>query len=114
MKKLILLGLILLLTACGTKYQVINANKAKEMIDNGALLVDVRTAEEYIDSHIEGSINIPLAEIETLDYDLSTTIILYCASGIRSAEAAEKLVNKGYTDVYSLDGGLINWGFEEE
>ncbi len=114
MKKLFLLLVILLLTACGTKYGVINANEAKELIDNGAILIDVRTIEEYTKDHIDGAQNIPLSDIGNIDYDYNDTIVLYCATGIRSAEAAKILTDKGYTKVYSLDGGLINWGFEGE
>jgi len=114
MKKILIILGILFLTACGTKYEVINANTAKDLIDNGAILIDVRTEEEYNKDHINGSINIPLQSIETIDYKFDDVIVLYCATGIRSAEAAQKLVDKGYTKVYSLDGGLINWGFEGE
>ena len=97
MKKILLIGLILLLTACGQKYQVINANTAKELIDNGATLIDVRTEEEYDESHIEGATNIPLQIIDSINYPLDNVIVLYCATGIRSAEAAKILVEKGYT-----------------
>ena len=44
------------------------------------------------------------------EIDKDTVIILYCASGTRSAQAAKTLVDLGYTNIYSLDGGLINWG----
>lgn len=114
MKKILLIVVILLLTACGTKYEVINANTAKDLIDNGAILIDVRTEDEYNQDHIEGAINVPLQVIETFTSNLDDTIILYCATGIRSAEAAKILTEKGYTKIYSLDGGLINWGFEGE
>ncbi len=114
MKKLFLLLVIVLLTACGTIYEVIDANKAKDLIDNGAILIDVRTEEEYANDHIEGSINIPLSNIESITYDLEDVIVLYCATGVRSGEAAKILTDKGYTKIYSLDGGLINWGFEGE
>ena len=114
MKKFLLIIGILLLTACGTKYEVINANKAKDLIENGAILIDVRTEEEYNKDHIEGSINIPLQNIEMIDYNKDDIIVLYCATGMRSGEAAKILTEKGYTRIYSLDGGLINWGFEGE
>ncbi len=114
MKKILLIVVILLLTACGTKYEVINANTAKDLIDNGAILIDVREEDEYNQDHIDGAINIPLQDIETITYNYDDVIVLYCLTGMRSAEAAKKLTEKGYTKVYSLDGGLINWGFEGE
>ena len=50
--------------------------------------------------------------VSDIEYDKETVIIVYCASGMRSAEAAKILIQEGYTNVYNLDGGLINWGFE--
>ncbi len=112
MKKIIsFLVVILLLTACGkSAYETITTNKALELIDGGAILIDVRTVDEYNTGHITNAVNIPLDQIETVGYDKNSTIIVYCQSGIRSKEAVEKLANLGYTSLYNLDGGLINWG----
>ena len=113
MKKIISLIVCgLLLTACGSSYQTIDSNKAMELIENDAIVIDVREVSEYDTGHIEDSINIPVNNIDSVDYDKDTVIIVYCASGMRSAEAAKKLISEGYTNVYNLDGGLINWGFE--
>lgn len=113
-KKIIsLLVCILLLTACdGNGYKTIDSNVAMELINNDAIVIDVRESNEYDTGHIEGSINIPVSNISSINYDKDTNIILYCASGMRSANAAKELINLGYTNVYNLDGGLINWGFD--
>ena len=112
-KKLIsLIVCILLLTACGTKYETIDSNVAMTLIEQNAVVIDVRTADEYNTGHIDGSINIPVDNISSLDYEKDTLIIVYCASGMRSSNAADTLVDLGYTKVHNLDGGLINWGFE--
>ena len=103
---------VLLLTACGTKYETIDSNVAMTLIEQEAVVIDVRTADEYNTGHIDGSINIPVDNISSIDYDKDTLIIVYCASGMRSANAAKTLIDLGYTNVYNLDGGLINWGFE--
>ena len=103
---------VLLLTACGTKYETIDSNVATTLIEQDAVVIDVRTADEYNSGHIDGSINIPVDNISTIDYDKDTLIIVYCASGMRSSNAAKTLVDLGYTKVHNLDGGLINWGFE--
>ena len=114
MKKLfsfLLVG-VLFLTACGKGYETIDSNKAMELINNDAIVIDVRTLEEYNEGHIEGSINIVVDNISSVIYEKDSEIIVYCASGMRSSKAAEELINMGYTNVYNLDGGLINWGFD--
>ena len=115
MKKIISLIIVcLLLTACSNKYETIDTNKALELIDSGAIVIDVRTKEEYDGGHIKGSINIPDDEIDKIDYDKDDTLIIYCATGIRSQNAINKLVDMGYTSLYNLDGGLLNWGSDLE
>lgn len=113
MKKLISLFLIcILLTGCGgANYETIDTNEALELISqDGTIVIDVRSEEEYLEGHIDGAVNIPVDTISEIDYDKETTIILYCATGVRSLEATKKLDEMGYTQIYNLDGGLINWG----
>ncbi len=91
----------------------VNSDEAKALInDEGAVLVDVRTLDEYNDSHIENSISIPLDELDSLIEeqikDKNTKIIVYCRSGRRSAIAGELLVDAGYTAVYDL-GAKDSW-----
>ena len=115
MKLISLLVCILLLTACGgTNYKTITENEATVLIENNAVIIDVRTVDEYNTGHIKNSINIPVDNISSIDYNKETVIIVYCASGMRSATAAETLIDLGYTNVYNLDGGLINWGADLE
>lgn len=75
----------------------------KEIIEHGALIVDVRTPEEYEDGHIEGSLNIPLDEIgkamDWLQKDVPTVVV--CASGSRSGHAVMVLEANGYKKVYN-------------
>ena len=112
MKKIFsLLVICFLITACGgVSYETIDTNKAMEIIENGAIVIDVRTVDEYNREHIPNAINIPLEEIDNITYDKNTKIIVYCQTGIRSKEAVSKLANMGYTSLYNLDGGLLNWG----
>ena len=106
-----LLIICLLLSSCGKKlYETIDTNKAFELINDGAIIVDVRSSQEYDKEHITNAINIPLDSIETIDLDKDTTLIVYCLSGVRSQKAVEQLAKMGYTSLYNLDGGLINWG----
>ena len=119
MKKIfILLTLILCLTACGDKgYKIITSTEAQDLLKNDAILIDVRNTEEYNEFYIKDSINVPLDNIQdllNLIEDKETVIILYCQTGERSKEAAKKLAKLGYKNLYSLDGGLINWGYGVE
>lgn len=114
-KKIIsLIVCVLLLTACGTGYKTITEDEAAPLIENNAVIIDVRTGSEFASGYIDGAINIPANNISSINgsVDKDTVIILYCASGMRSTEAAKTLVDLGYTNVYNLDGGLINWSGE--
>lgn len=86
-------------------YHILNNN-------SNAVLLDVRSNQEYNEGHLQGSINIPLYDlgiyIDDILLDTDTYIVTYCQSGMRSKEAIEILRKKGYKNVYSLDGGLNN------
>lgn len=77
----------------------------------GAVLLDVRTAQEYAAGHIPGSINIPLQSITQVEEavpDMDTPIFVYCLSGARSRRAAAFFGKLGYTDVRNI-GGIANF-----
>ena len=116
----------LLLTACTSGPQVmdgedmvrsytqISQDEAKQMMeqDGTQIIVDVRTQEEYDSGHIPGAICIPNEDIgseppEELP-DLDQVILIYCRSGNRSKQAAQKLFDMGYTNVYEF-GGINDW-----
>ena len=126
--------LILMLTGCADKegqimdgdgmfqkveYKQISQNEAREMMakDDGHVIVDVRREDEYAEGHIPGAILIPNESIEDTPPkelpDLDQIILVYCRSGRRSKEAARKLVDMGYANVYEF-GGIIDWTGEIE
>lgn len=73
----------------------------------GAILLDVRSEEEYRGGHIGGSRNIPVEKIsnaENLLHDKSAPLFVYCLSGARSRKAVSKLRKMGYTEVYNIGG----------
>lgn len=126
MKKLIwfVLALMMAQTACAATeapakpaYKKITAGEAWTLIDgeDPYILLDVRTAEEFEDAHIDGAILIPddeiasRAEAELPDKD--ALILVYCRSGRRSAGAAKALIGLGYTNVLDF-GGIIDWPYE--
>ena len=128
MKKLIFLLLaVMILTACGQAkendqgavYVNITAEEAKQIMDSeeGYIILDVRTREEYDQGHIPGAIVISHEEIaEKADEvltDKDQLILVYCRSGRRSKIAAEALVELGYTNIKEF-GGIIDWPYEVE
>jgi len=99
-----------------TGYTTIQPSAAKEMIDDGAVtVVDVRTQSEYEDAHIENAVLVPLDTIGDTDIaalpDKDATLIVYCRTGVRSAQASAALVKLGYAHVYNMDGGITSWTF---
>ena len=128
MKNLIFLLLaVMLLTACGQDKENdrevtdmnITAEEAKRIMDSeeGYIILDVRTQEEYAEGHIPGAILIPNTEIEAKAEEVLTEkdqlILVYCRSGRRSKLAAEALVELGYTNIKEF-GGIIDWPYEVE
>ena len=95
----------------------LTAEEAKARMDSGdpVTVVDVRTAQEYEDGHIEGALLLPNEEIGTtppaLLPDKDAEILLYCRSGNRTQQAAKKLTAMGYTNVYDF-GGILDWPYE--
>ena len=121
MKKLLIITLcIFLLSGCGEAKNTdssdgsVNYMEAKEkIINDGAILLDVRTKEEYNEKHIDGASLLPLdkIDIDSISHIVSekdTPIIVYCRSGNRSQQAREKLIALGYSKVYDL-GAMSNW-----
>ena len=91
----------------------IDFENAKNLLKNDkkALLIDVRSKQEYREGHLEGSINISLYDIERGNFikvEKNTTIILYCEQGKRSKKAMKFLRENGYENVYHIEGGLNN------
>ena len=128
MKKLFFLLLVVMcMVACGqtdenrqeAAYMNITAEEAKAIMDSqdGYVILDVRTQEEYDQGHIPGAILIPDYEIsakaETVLTDKNQLILVYCRSGRRSKLAAEALVKLGYTNIREF-GGIIDWPYETE
>ena len=128
MKKLIFLLLaVMLLTACGQDkendqgavYVNITAEEAKQIMDTeeGYIILDVRTQEEYDEGHIPGAILISHEEItekaEEVLTDKDQLILVYCRSGRRSKLAVEALAELGYTNIKEF-GGIIDWPYETE
>ena len=90
----------------------IEYTELKERVKTGATLLDVRSAQEYQEGHLEGAMLIPEYEIEKniekIIPDKHQEIIIYCTSGARSKKACKIMKTKGYDNLYNLKGGLDN------
>ena len=89
-----------------SKNDEINLKELYELEKKGALVIDVRSPQEYNESHIDGAISIPEYEIEKKANEIlknkEEIIITYCSTGQRSKKAKEKLEKMGYKKVYIL------------
>ncbi len=83
------------------------------LMNQGALLIDLRAPESYEAGHIGESRHVPTeqldAELETLKKWREKPVIVYCDSGVRSVAAARKLQKAGFAQAVSLDGGVLAW-----
>lgn len=80
----------------------------KELIKNGAQIIDVRTRGEYASGHVKGSINLPLNELAASANKIKKNVplITCCASGMRSASAKSTLSSLGFKEVYNGGGWM--------
>ncbi len=121
MKKIITIAIVVIaLCGCGSKQSTesleakkITCEEKEEVLkDKHAMLIDVRTKEEFDEKHLANAINIPFDKIvDTLStygtIDSNIPLIVYCKSGGRSGQAAASLIEAGYKKVYDL-GAMSN------
>ena len=95
-------------------YSTISMEEAKEIFAAGGdyVILDVRRADEFAEGHIPGAVNIANDDIGTAEpeqlSDKEQTIYVYCRSGNRSRQAAQKLADMGYKNIVEF-GGIIDW-----
>jgi rhodanese-related sulfurtransferase len=91
----------------------VSPTDAVRLMNDGAVLVDVRSANQYKDSHISGARSVPGDQIAagaaSLDKLKGKTVIVCCENGITSGAAARKLTELGFKQVFNLRGGLGAW-----
>jgi rhodanese-related sulfurtransferase len=88
----------------------VNPQRAQELIESDAQVIDVRTEAEYEAGHIAGARHVPLADVagDVDALDRQRVLILYCRSGERSGIAADAFAESGW-DAYSVEDGLLRW-----
>ena len=123
----VVLAGLLLLTGCGSSgktagvssqpkavYRQVSAADAAALMESESdyIILDVRTQAEYDEAHIPGAICIPNETIGTEEIsqlpDKAQLILVYCRSGNRSKQAAQKLAEQGYTNIVEF-GGILSW-----
>ena len=107
-----------MLSGCRTpgafSYRQVSQEQAVQIMQEqtGYIIIDVRTEEEYDEGHIPGAVNLPLDNIGTVAPpqlpDKDQLILVYCRSGRRSKQAAQKLADQGYTNIVEF-GGINTW-----
>ncbi len=108
----IVLGLVgALVFKRGMASSFVDSEQAHALVADGAALIDVRSPEEFASGHIDGARNIPVGQIgqraaEVGDKD--GPVVVYCRSGMRSAQAKSTLESAGFTKVHNL-GGMSRW-----
>ena len=97
----------------GAGAAAIAPHEAIRMMNGGALLVDLRSANQFKDGHIEGARNVPgdqlAADAKALDRLAGKTLVLYCDTGTVTGAALRTLARAGAKSVFSLRGGLAAW-----
>lgn len=98
-------------------YMNITVQQGKEMIDRGEVFIlDVRAPDEYASGHIKNSTLLAVQDIPAQELDIKLKeipkerkILVYCRSGRRSVAASTILVDKGFAQVYNMQGGITEW-----
>jgi len=119
MKRILsIISLALLLTSCSKEEKEklsLNPVEFKQKINTvtGSVLLDVRTPEELQKGYLKGALNFdfksPQFNILIEGLDKEKPYLVYCASGVRSGKAADIMREKGFREVYTLEGGLNAW-----
>ena len=122
MKKAVVLAVaaiasVALLAGCSSSNEVtkkVDPVEFSEVIAQpGVIILDVRTPEEFNAGHIANAININIADSdfssEVSKLDKNATVAVYCRSANRSAVATNEMAELGFTDMYDMQGGIIDW-----
>ena len=103
-----------ILAGCGpTAEQLVDAQAASGMQTKGALLLDIRDPDEYLESHAPGSLNIPFGRLSQrlaeLESHKGKEVVVIDHAGVRAPRALELLQKAGFTRVLVVKGGMLEW-----
>lgn len=89
----------------------VDVTQAERLVEDGAILLDVREQGEWDSGHADAAIHVPLGQLQPNAFPTDATIVAVCRSGNRSSQAASILTAAGL-DVVNLDGGMKAWARE--
>ena len=107
----IAIGLLVVAWLALTRLGKIRGARARALVAAGATLVDVRSEAEYASGHLEGAVNMPVDRLQARAAALAAEkrpVVVYCASGMRSASAKRILRAAGVAEVHDL-GAMSRW-----
>lgn len=111
--------IFMIFSGCGNNFKHISHDEAKKIIAENpdAIILDVRTQEEYDKKHIPKALLVPIDNLRAGDFsalpDKNKIILVYCRTGRRAEDSAKILTEHGYKNVYDF-GGLVDWTGEVE
>jgi len=110
-------AVVLLVSGCSTALPAagnVDNSAAQALFDKDVRIIDVRTVQEFDGGHIPDAENVPLDQLEAslASWDPAEPVLVYCATGSRSAEALRILSAAGFSTVYNLTSGIAAWNGE--
>jgi rhodanese-related sulfurtransferase len=115
-KVIALFASVLLLAGCSSGSSAIDQSVSEfssKVTEAGVITLDVRTPGEFNEGHIEGALLVDFEsgnfENEIAALDKTKTYAVYCRSGSRSGQAVKIMSDAGFTNIYNLNGGVIDW-----
>ena len=115
-KVIVLIASVLVLAGCSSSSSTNDLSVSEfsnKVAETGVITLDVRTPGEFNEGHIEGALLVDFQsgnfENEIASLDKSKTYAVYCRSGSRSGQAVKVMSEAGFTNIYNLNGGVIDW-----
>lgn len=107
---------VLLMTPAQAVNKNIGNDELVQLQSQGVSVFDVRTPSEFAAAHLPGAVNVPMDQLATAaqSWNKSAPVVVYCATGARSANAAQYLVAQGFRKVYNLSEGIVAWNGQTE
>lgn len=93
------------------QYSCISTAQALELLDNNAIVADIRDGQSFAAGHMPGAVNVNNDNLQDFlrDTDMDKPLLVCCYHGISSQSAAQFLAHQGFDEVYSVNGGYEAW-----